>query len=254
MTLPESINMYHKPQIFNFLALTLAAVAISFPIQIAYLYEYELLKGDHLVAIWHKLSMNNLMTMAILGVTAWKVSQVDQHLTPWLLASSAMVALNNFIVSAYASDWSVLQTNMATSLFIIAIGAFVFTKAYELTLAPHLHWWKPAKRHRIDAPVVIEFLGHHRFQAKLFDLSTSGAFVTGMQQQMLATLAPVNEEIAIKIPYKNEFYGFRCKLVRKCDSRGHYPSGWGLTFTDLSMWQRMRLMWMVNSSQKEFTF
>ena len=246
--------MNSKPQIFNIFALSLVVVAVSFPIQIAYLYEYELLNGDHMMAIWHKLSLNNLMTMTVLSITAWKTWQVASNLTPWLLASCSIVALNNFIVSAYASDWSAVQTNVATSLFIVAVGAFVFTKAYEVTMAPHLHWLKPAKRHRIDAPVVIEFLGHHRFQAKLFDLSTSGMFITGVQQQLIASLAPVNEEMAIKIPYKNEFYGFRCKLVRKCDPRGNYPSGWGLTFTDLSLWQKMRLMWMVNSSQNAFTF
>lgn len=246
--------MNRKPTLFNILALGLVAVAISFPLQIAWIYGHDILHPDHLRAIWHKLTINNLMTMAILGVTAWKVWHVKSGLVPWIAASCSVVAVNNVIVAAYANDWTSIQTTSATIVFAVAICAFVFTRAYELTLAPQLHWWRPAKRHRVDAPVVIEFLGHHRFQAQLFDISTSGIFVTGIHQQLLASLAPVNEEMAVKIPYKNTFHAFKVKLVRKTERRGHYPGGWGLSFTGLDFWQRMKLSYMVRSSERAFTF
>lgn len=246
--------MNQKPILFNIIGIGLLAIAISFPLQIAWIYEHQLADANHLRAIWHKLTFNNLLTMGVLTVTAWKVWQVQTGLVPWILASCSLVTINNVIVSAYANDWSQIQTMIASVLFGVTAGTFIFTRSYELTLAPQLHWWRPAKRHRVDAPIVIEFLGQHRFQAQLFDLSTSGLFVTGMQQQLLASLAPVNEEIAVKIPFNNQFHAFRAKLVRKCEQRGHYPGGWGLTFTDLGVWQRLKLAFMVRSSKNAFTF
>lgn len=254
MTLREVIKMNRKPLLFNILAIGLLTIAVSFPLQIAWIYGHELFHADHLRAIWHKLPVNNLLTMAILMVTAWKIWHVQSGLVPWIAASCSVVAVNNFVVSAYASDWSQIQTTSATIIFAVAICAFVFTRAYELTMAPHLHWWRPALRHRVDAPVVLEFLGHHRFQAQLFDISTSGLFITGIHQQLVSSLAPVNEEMAIKIPYKNSFEAFRVKLVRKTDQRGHYPGGWGLCFVNLGFMQRMKLAMMVRSPQAAFIF
>ncbi|MBH47768.1 MAG: hypothetical protein CME71_06320 [Halobacteriovorax sp.] len=246
--------MNKKPLIFNLLAITLLALAVSFPIQISLIYGHEMSDMVQLGAIWNKLPINNLLTMLLLSVTAWKIWKVETSIMPWLTASCIVVAANNFIVSSYASDWSQLQTTSSTIAFAILLGSFMFTKAYDHSLQPQMQWWKPAKRHRIDAPVVIEFMEHHRFQAQLFDMSSTGMFITGVQQQLISSLAPEQEEMAIKIPFKNQFHAFTVKLVRKTEQRGHYPGGWGLSFSHLNIWQRLKINWMLMNNRAAFTF
>lgn len=246
--------MNNKPLVFNFYALSLVLIALSFPLQISWMYGHELTDANQLRAIWNKLSVTNLITMTIISYTAWKVWRVEKGLIPWIASSCAIVAANNVIVSAYASDWSGFETTSSTVGFSVLLSVFVFSKAYEHSLAPHLQWWRPAKRHKINAPVVIEFMDHHRFQAQLFDISTTGMFITGVEQQAVSTLAPVDEEMDIKIPFKNTFYAFRVKLVRKAEENGHYPGGWGLSFTHMNIWQKLKLSWMLQSPQAAFTF
>ena len=246
--------MSKKPLIFNLVALSLVALAVSFPIQISLIYGHQLNDMVQLGAIWNKLPINNILTMALLMITAWKVWRVETSIMPWLTASCVVVAFNNFIVSSYATDWSQLQTTSSTVAFAILLGSFVFTKAYDHSLQPQLQWWKPAKRHRIDAPVVVEFMENHRFQAQLFDMSTTGMFITGVQQNLISSLAPNEEEMAIKIPFKNQFHAFTVKLVRKTEQSGHYPGGWGLTFSHLNIWQRLKINWMLMNNRAAFTF
>lgn len=253
-TLLEGTKMHHKPLLFNILAIGLGLIALSFPLQIAWLYQHNLIEADHLRAIWFKLPINNLMTMVVLLITAWKVWHVKTGIVPWIAASCTMVAINNVMVASYAQDWSQLQTLAASTVFTVGLCTFVFTRAYELSLTPERHWWRPAKRRQITAPVMVEFLGQHRFQAQLFDLSQSGVFITDINKAMPASLAPINEEMAIRIPYHNSFHAFKVKLVRKTGQTGHYPEGWGLCFTQLGLWQRLKLAFMLRTSAAAFQY
>lgn len=254
MTLLGGIKMPTKPQLFNFTSIALALIAISFPLQIAGMYSYDLTQTNHLYAVWNKLSINNIATILILVISAWKVWNVEQDITRWLVASCIIVTLNNIIVSSYSPDWSHLHTTLSSFCFIFAMSTIMLSKTYEHAFAPEKQWWKPAKRHRIEAPVVIEFLDRHRFQAQMFDISTTGLFITDVNQPIIASMAPVNEEMAIRIPFKNHLHAFTVKLVRKTNENGKYPGGWGLSFTHLNPWQRIKLAWMIHNPQTAFTF
>ncbi len=245
--------MRQKPVLFNVLALGLLAIAASFPLQIAWLYQYEIFEPAHVGAIWNKLPANNILTMLILTVTAWKIWHVQPNLIVWITASCCAVAINNILVVLNSSDWNYVQTMAATVVFTLGICGFVFTHIYDLTMAPQKHWWRVAKRRTVSIPVQVEFLDHHRFQAQVFDMSASGVFLTDINKILPASMAPINEEMAIKIPYRNSFHAFRVKLVRKTPPNGKYPEGWGLTFTNLDLWQRIKLSMMMRTSHRAFT-
>ncbi len=254
MTSQGGIEMPTKPQLFNLTAIALFAIAFSFPLQIAQLYGYSITDPAHIFAIWNKLSINNIATILILTISAWKVWNVEKDITMWLVSSCIIVTMNNIIVSAYASDWSSFDTTLSSFCFIFALSTVMFSTTYEHAFEPELQWWRPARRHRIEAPIVIEFLDRHRFQAQMFDLSTSGLFITDVNQPIVSSMAPVNEEMAIKIPFKNQLHAFTAKLVRKTHKNGKYPGGWGLSFTHLNPWQRVKLAWMIHNPQTAFTF
>src|SRR5690606_18704890 len=128
---------------------------------------------NHWNGIWNKLPLNNLLTMSILAVTAWKIWHVKSEIITWITASCCAVAINNILVVLNSSDWTYVQTMAATVVFTLGICGFVFTHAYDLSHSPQKHWWRAAKRRNINIPVTVEFLDHHRFQAQVFDMSAS---------------------------------------------------------------------------------
>src|SRR5665213_4610446 len=100
--------MRRRPMWFILLALAFFGVAISLPLQIMMIYGHGL---SEISAVFDKLTLLNWLVLCgtlICSGLVWRASPYLRYAVPLLIA---LVAINNFFVGYYATDFSMASAS-----------------------------------------------------------------------------------------------------------------------------------------------
>lgn len=244
--------MKTKPFIFNILTVFFVGVALGVPIQIMMIYGHG---PGELGMVWKKLTPFNLSVISACLVNAWYCYKSHPYLLVSVPVSIVIVGLNNWLVSRLGTDFNEQATLSATMGFAIASGSFIFTRALDAVNEPQLRWWQVPRRVEINLPVWIKWNGIDRpCLASTFDLSKTGVFISSLTDGVIATsseLAP-GSIIDVEIGTDGENC-IQCQatVIRKeFKKHGHYPSGMGIQFKAMGLFDRFRLYRMLSPTYK----
>ena len=221
--------MLTRPRQFYLVSFIMLFVALSFPLQVIYLYGHSLGEWN---AILNKITWFNWLVVGLLilnGYLHLKASALLKYVGP---ISILIVGWNNYLVGAYNTDYSMASTTLATFGFSL-LFAPLFLKSSRIVLAdPKRRWWRRSKRyyHRISTtmnPYVGEMI-----HAYSFDISKTGIFIC-TENLGEGTTPKVGEHVRLCLNI-NSMKKIRCDaiVVRTADSTGRYPKGLGLKFID----------------------
>lgn len=226
-------GVLRRPFTLIAVAAALIAVAISLPLQVMVLYGHGF---SELSQVFHKLTSLNYLTVAgcvLAGVLVYQASVFARFAVPALLF---IVAVNNFFVGYFATDFSFLTASMATLVFGALLTPLYMGEVRELFLHPERRWWRSKARIALSLPV---FVGdsEHKVNGETYDISETGLFMR-LSGEDLAVDGTVNICLTL-----GELRQIRCnaKVVRRSPAKGSYPAGVGLQFTDLHWRQRREL-------------
>ena len=229
--------MRQRPWPLYIFAFALWGQALSFPLQLAWIYEVPL---TEFAELWRLLSNLNVATMALMiitGFAAFKVSRATLVLVP---ITAAVVIFNNWWVGYVGTTYSLWQTGLASLAFLALSILPLQGKSLAVLKNPALRWWRVAQRVQMRAPVLIldsplnlddlDWLsGPDPLRATTFDMSKSGAFLQVPKKVHMSL--EVGDEMQLKIQLSEDREMFRrARVVRKASARGSYPDGIGVQF------------------------
>ncbi len=226
--------MRRKPWPLNLYAFVLLGIALSFPVQLAWLYEVPLSEIRELGRLLTDLNMLTMTLLFASSVAALKGSKATLYLAP---LTAVAVVFNNWWVGYVGSDFSMWQTALASAAFLALSYVPFHGKVFAALKNPQMQWWRSAPRVQIEAPVFIldsrlnqEWLSDpDPIEAKTFDLSTTGAFLTVPTALRLGVEVGDIMQVKIRLSDQPELVK-KAKVVRKASARGSYPDGIGVQF------------------------
>jgi hypothetical protein len=234
--------MVKKPNVLILISLSLIAVTVSFPLQIAVIYGYDV---NQLAVIFSKLSWFNWLVMIGALVCALLVDRVSRWtlyaLPVWLLVAG----LNNWLVAYYhGSDSRLLQAGLATLGLVFMMAPIYRHSMMDLFLNPAHCWWKRAERRRLLVPVsVFTGLRQASLVAETFDISESGVFIPCAPEL-------VNDEnLLLDFHFRdNTQWSCRARVVRRASAFENHPQGIGVEFLEMNWRRRRRLRQLIVES------
>ncbi len=236
--------MKTKPLIFNILFFFFTAVAFSLPLQVAALYEHSLSTWSEWQAIFMKLTPLNWTVMIITllnGIFCYQALSIIKYTIP---LSILVVAVNNFFVGSWGVDFSFLTTWIATVTYAVLSYSYAYTQGLQAVDQPEKQWWKIPQRHRRTYPVWMEWHGQKKLLVKTFDISKSGAFISGIagNANLLPQDLKLGESLKILIGTDEGELMMDAMVVRKENQPvGQYPAGLGIRFTAMGLKENLKL-------------
>lgn len=230
--------MTKKPLAFNFIPLILIAVAASFYFQVAVLLD---LPFSDFYRIPSHITLPNWITIVLLtlsAVTIYRGNSLAKILMP---ATVLMVCWNNYLVAAYAENFSVFQTLMGSVCFPFVFAPLYTRNSQKVLSDKRHHWWQRAPRRQHVAHVSVNPFVSASFNSKTYDVSKSGLFIQ-LDDVTLAQLPKLGERVNVSINL-DTIRKVRCEavIVRVNEAKGTYPRGMGLHFTEISSESRRAL-------------
>lgn len=234
--------MAKQPLPLKLVPLGLAAVTLSFPIQIMVLYGHSIFEFS---AIWAKLTWLNLLIMFFNLTNGWLIFRASTLVvvsTPLLITT---VFINNWVVAHSGIDFSMTQTIVA-SLGFLTLHLPLLTPSCKLVLLnPRQRWWLTAERKAIAIPVAVKPHRGSEFTATTFNLSKTGMFIPFetqvFRESSKDSLLP-GKRVTLRLTL-DQLWSIRCEghVVRTALAQGNYPSGIGVQFSAMSYPHRRRL-------------
>ena len=219
--------MIMRPKQFYFVAAAMFAVALSFPVQVMFLYGHH---WSETSAIFSKITSINWLVIGSLIFGAYLYFHASRYILYVAPIILALVAFNNYLVGAFAGDFSLIQTSMGTA----GIGALFFPLALPSSRVvlkdPKRRWWRRSKRiNKRLAATVNPYVGG-MVHGHTFDVSKSGAFVCLEDDNN--ELPKIGDTVRISFNV-NSMKKIRCEavVVRIAEPQGRYPKGMGIRFT-----------------------
>ena len=236
--------MKNKPVIFNILFVFFTAISFSLPLQVAALYEHKLDSWYEWQSIFMKLTPLNwaVITLTFVnGLFCYKALPIIKYTIP---VSILVVAINNFFVGSWGVDFSFLTTWIATVTYAVLSYSYAYTQGLEAIDHPEKQWWKIPTRFRQTYPVWMEWQGQKKLLAKTFDISKTGAFISGIadHSKFLPNDINLGEGLKLLIGTKEGEIALQATVVRKeSHAQGNYPAGLGVRFTGLGVKETIKL-------------
>ncbi len=221
--------MIMRPKQFYFAAVALMLFAISFPLQVMVLYGHH---WSETQAIFSKITWLNWMVVASFCVGAYFYFQASRYIVFLAPIILALVALNNYLVGAFAGDYSVLQTTLGTLAVGLVFAPLAMPSSRVVLRDPKRRWWRRSKRHNKRVSATLNPYVGGMLHVQTFDISQSGAFVCLDAEQ--TEVPKVGDTVRISFNV-NPMKKIRCEavVVRIAEPHGHYPRGMGLKFTQI---------------------
>jgi hypothetical protein len=214
----------------------LMMTAAALPMQIMMIYDHG---ATELIEVAAKISFLNWLVI----LTSLTSAALLLRASPWarfsVLASIAVVGMNNWFVGMYETDFSMATSQFATAFFAVLHAPLLHPKIRHLLNHPSERWWLVAKRKRVIVPI---FLGGERqvvLRTETFDLSETGAFIMTPSDD---AHPGSDERITVSISL-GMYSQIRCegRVVRVVAAKGSYPAGVGIKFVDMPTEERREL-------------
>lgn len=218
--------MRSKPLFFNIMAILLFALALSFPMQIYFLYGHAILEFE---AVASKLTLVNYLCMFVLIAMSFFTYRTSRAILYLIPVGLTLVIYNNYVVSLYGDDFSFVQTTIASVLFGIICFFYLQPEILKCITNPKHRWWAAKPRFLKSVPIKI-FHNGNIIKSATFDISETGIFVREDIDFLINTVK-VGEIVKIHLNLNDNEIALEAKLIRKSVSnRGVYPAGAGFQF------------------------
>lgn len=239
--------MKTRPKIFIGYAILFVLLAISFPIQIALLYEHGIFEIGAILSKMTFLNWAVFWGFIVSAVLMVRVSPKGRFIVPFMLAA---VLLNNLAVSLTGLNFDPLVPWLASLGFgALCLPLSFYQPALELMNNPEKRWWLRSERARVQAPVLVNPFKSSSFRTKTFDLSETGAFISfenndaqGGEASFGLPVLQVSDRLnlCLNVGHISQLR-FEAEVVRRSEANGSYPSGVGIRFTSLDWRDRKEL-------------
>lgn len=218
--------MRSKPLFFNIMALLLFALALSFPVQVYFLYGHSPIEFK---AVASKLTIINYLCMFVLIAMSFFTYRTSRAILYLIPVGLVLVIYNNYVVSLYGNDFSFVQTTIASVLFGIICFFYLQPEILKCITDPKYRWWSSKPRFLKSVPIKI-FHNGNIIRSATFDISESGIFVRE-DIELLMNGLKVGEVVKIHLGLNDNEIVLEARLIRKSISdRGVYPAGAGFQF------------------------
>ncbi len=218
--------MRKRPIALFIFSICMMGVALSFPIQVTYLQDFE--------SMFKMLTVLNIIVMVLCAVTSAAVFKLHKSFRVLLPITVVAVIFNNWWVGYVGFNFEPLQTSFASLMFIGLCSVLLEKSTYRVLANPKLKWWDVPKRSKITVPVTLTPLVRGLpLSKKSFDISETGFFMQGLEPKELEQFN-VGEKFVVCINF-SKILKVRCeaKVVRKSTKKGIYPTGVGLQFEEI---------------------
>jgi hypothetical protein len=219
--------MKSKPIFFSLMPLVLLSLAISMPLQVALIYDISIFEIN---AIMSKLTPLNYVLMGMFFWLAFATYKIDKNLFILLPFINLFVFLNNYVVGSFGEDFNLIQTTLASTLFLVMTMTYYLKDNYKIINDLKNRWWLTSPRQKVRLPLTITS-AKEKIKTSSFDISKSGLFALNDPDFELFQL-PKDKIVDITIHTDNQTLKMKGRLVRKALSKGHYPEGVGIQFME----------------------
>lgn len=239
--------MIMRPKQFYLSSLMMIFVALSFPLQVMFLYGH---KWTETGAIVSKFTFLNWLIIGSLLLTSYLYFHASRLLLLAIPLIVPLVAINNYVVGQFAGDYSLLQTSLGTLGFCVLFTPLLMPSSQVVLRDPKRRWWRRSKRVNKRVSATINPYVGEMIQSYTFDVSQTGAFVCFEEGQ--EHLPKVGDNIRLSLNV-NSMKKIRCEavVVRITEAQGSYPKGMGLKFVDVEKTHQKSFQKFINS--KDYT-
>lgn len=234
--------MRSRPRELTFLALVLAGIALSFPLQIVWLFGDSLLDPG---AIFCKLTPLNWLVMALAGL----LSALLLYASRWVWLVSGI-----FVVATIWNNWLIAEVNGGSWAWIACLATVAVLASQVILLRPEvrrvlahpeLRWWRTPGRERVSVEARLCPVSGGELVSRTFDLSENGAFIGIEAAAWLTHHEGSFRKITLgsycNLRLKlNQTTSFSCtaQIVRRAAPCGNYPAGFGMRFVGVGVPER----------------
>jgi hypothetical protein len=239
--------MKKKPWSFQLILLVNLLVAFGLPVQIALLYGHS--PGEW-VAILNKMTVLNWLVIFTCLANAFFAFESHRWVLVSSMAATVTVALNNWVVAAWSTDFPSWMPMTGTLLFFV-LHLTLFSRSAQQVLKgpPVKRYTSRSRRYQVEFPIWVETNNLQSFQVKSYDVSLSGAFIPflhigddGEVHQGFPVPLRRGESVLLRVSLAGgEELVCRAEVVRRSQATGNYPGGFGVRFSALDTPARHRL-------------
>jgi hypothetical protein len=255
--------MQRRPKSLDYFSWFLIGLAVSFPVQIMFLYGHSPLE---FMAVASKISLLNWVSIACLVWTAVLLMRASPLVKYSIPVTIVAVTANNWVVGQMEMDYSPVTASLATLGFISVHVVLCRETIVDLLTHPEKRWWLRPSRHKVEVQAYVSPLNGVAFKAKTFEISESGVFIpmddslisaaiempevakkekdgtkNRLKEKVKITPLKVNDRITLCLTFGLSQIRCDALVVRRTDARGLYPEGVGLRFEGISRSQRRDL-------------
>lgn len=215
--------MKTKPLFVPFMSLILILISISFPIQIAIIFDYNIFEFK---AIFSKLTPLNYIVMTLLAYTSFLTYKMNPKVFILLPFLNLFVFINNFVVSEYGQLYGHTQTFAVSTVFLFFTLTYYRKDIYKVYHDLKFRYWLTTPRFKRNLPLEI-YIDGKMIKSETFDISLTGLFIKADPSNQLFDLK-THQDINIVIIDKKKKIKLSAYIMRKCIAQGHYPAGIGV--------------------------
>lgn len=215
-----------KPKFINIMSFIFIALALSFPVQIMFMFK---LPPWHIGILASKLTPLNYLLMGLFLYTAYLTYKTNKLVFIILPIVNFFVFLNNFIVAEYGQVFTHTQTVVASTAFLLLTLSFYQKDIYQVYSDLKFRWWLTSPRFKRQIPITIHYQGE-KFQTSTFDISKTGMFIKTDDLYRIFKIEN-NKEIELSFKINNRTMKLTATVVRKSIAKGQYPAGIGVHFS-----------------------
>lgn len=233
--------MRNKPLYLKVFPLLAFIIALSFPVQIYYLYGISL---DNVGKVISMLTPLNLITMGALMATSVLTLTMSKAIYKFIPVLLFLIFANNAIVGLYGTDYTLIQVGLSFILFGVSLKPFYNTDIKSVIMNPKLRWWESPKRYNVVKPLQLD-TGDLQINSVTTNISKTGLFAEINEKDTLGQF-DVDQVIDVKILGKKNFT-LKAKIIRKTNGSISQPSGFGLEIVKDKSHKKDYLPWMKDA-------
>lgn len=238
--------MIVRPFQFYVVALLMFGIALSFPLQVVFLYGHSWTEYG---AIFAKITWLNWLVIGSFILAGYFYLSASRGLLVFGPIMLVLVGVNNYFVGQFSGDYSMFQANLGTFSVALLYSPLLMPSSQLILKDPKRRWWRRSKRYnRRVAATINPFVGD-MIHAHTYDISKTGAFVC-LESMDPENLPKVGDTIRLCFNV-NSMRKIRCEavVVRFSEAKGRYPQGMGVKIVDIDKLYQKSFQQFVESKE-----
>lgn len=236
--------MIVRPKQFYIVAVIMFMIALSFPVQVMFLYGHH---WSETAAIFGKITTLNWFVIGCFFLTGYLYFQASRFLLVVAPLMVVLVGVNNYLVGQFAGDFSLAQTSLGTFAVALLYAPLMMPSSQVVLKDPKRRWWRRSRRYNKRVSATINPYVGDMIQAYTFDVSQTGAFVC-LDNVNPEEMPKVGDTIRLSFNVTS-MRKIRCEaeVVRIAEAQGRYPAGMGVRILEIEKIHQKSFQSFVNS-------